>query len=104
MKYDHGTGWPSFTTPVDEKALEYHDDYTLLVKRIEVRCAACGAHLGHVFDDGPEPSFLHYCINSAALDFRPEAAAGAATPRTEKEATEVATLAAGSSAYNVYRS
>jgi peptide methionine sulfoxide reductase msrA/msrB len=94
-KYDHGTGWPSFTTPVDEKALDFRDDYSLLVKRIEVRCAACGAHLGHVFDDGPEPTFLHYCVNSAALVFRPEAAAGEAAPQTEKKATEVATLAAG---------
>jgi peptide methionine sulfoxide reductase msrA/msrB len=94
-KYEHGTGWPSFTTPVDEKAIEYRDDYSLLVKRIEVRCATCGAHLGHVFDDGPEPTFLHFCVNSAAMDFRPEAAAGAPAPRTETAATETATFAAG---------
>ncbi len=93
MKYEHGTGWPSFTTPVDEKNLEYRDDYSLLAKRIEVRCAVCGAHLGHVFDDGPEPTFLHYCVNSASLDFKPEAAGKAKGP-TEAPA-ETATFAAG---------
>jgi peptide methionine sulfoxide reductase msrA/msrB len=95
MKYEHGTGWPSFTTPVDEKNLEYRDDYSLLAKRIEVRCAHCGAHLGHVFDDGPEPTFLHYCINSAALDFKPEAAAEARGPEAAEAKTETATFAAG---------
>jgi peptide methionine sulfoxide reductase msrA/msrB len=101
VKYEHGTGWPSFTTPVDEKAIEYRDDYSLLAKRIEVRCAACGAHLGHVFDDGPEPKFLHYCINSAAMDFKPEAAEKGSAPgtsasaRTAPPGTETATFAAG---------
>lgn len=94
-KYEHGTGWPSFTAPVDETNLEYRDDYSLLAKRIEVRCASCGAHLGHVFDDGPEPTFLHYCVNSAALDFRPEAQAPAAGPETAAAAAETATFAAG---------
>ncbi|MBN2265068.1 MAG: peptide-methionine (R)-S-oxide reductase MsrB, partial [Candidatus Aminicenantes bacterium] len=61
-KYDHGTGWPSFTAPADDKSIAYRDDFSLLMKRIEVRCAACGAHLGHVFDDGPAPTFLHFCV------------------------------------------
>ena len=96
MKYEHGTGWPSFTTPVDEKNLEYRDDYSLLAKRIEVRCAKCGAHLGHVFDDGPEPTFLHYCVNSASLDFKPEAAGKVKGPEEAAAAqTETATFAAG---------
>jgi peptide methionine sulfoxide reductase msrA/msrB len=96
-KYDHGTGWPSFTAPVDEMNLAYKDDYSLLAKRIEVRCAVCGAHLGHVFDDGPEPTFLHYCVNSASLDFKPEAAAKEASAETgtKSRATETATFAAG---------
>lgn len=85
-KYDHGTGWPSFTTPLDEKNLVYKDDYSLLMKRVEARCGACGAHLGHVFDDGPAPTFLHYCINSAAMNFVP---AGAAEPEWSGEAAAV---------------
>jgi len=96
MKYEHGTGWPSFTTPVDEKNLEYRDDYSLLAKRVEVRCAKCGAHLGHVFDDGPEPTFLHYCVNSASLDFKPEAAGKVKGPEGAAAGpTETATFAAG---------
>jgi peptide methionine sulfoxide reductase msrA/msrB len=68
-KYDHGTGWPSFTAPVDEENIHYTEDLSLLMKRIEVTCAICGAHLGHVFDDGPPPSGQHFCINSIALNF-----------------------------------
>jgi len=69
-KYDHGTGWPSFTAPFDESYIEYLEDNSLFRRRTEVRCAVCGAHLGHVFDDGPGPTHKHYCINSVSLDFK----------------------------------
>ncbi len=87
-KYEHGTGWPSFTAPFSEANVEYREDASLGMLRTEVRCSACGAHLGHVFDDGPAPSGRHYCINSAAMIFQ---TAGAEA----KAKTEVATFAAG---------
>jgi peptide-methionine (R)-S-oxide reductase len=76
-KFDSGTGWPSFTEPVNQENVIMREDRSFFMRRTEVLCKACGSHLGHLFDDGPGPTGQRWCINSVSLELRPEDAESA---------------------------
>src|SRR6185503_8736987 len=89
-KFESGTGWPSFYDVIESGRVATHEDSTLGMRRIEAVCATCGAHLGHVFPDGPRPTGLRFCMNSASLEFEPRAAEAADAETAQAEGSEPA--------------